>query len=404
MNRKRGQRIVGLMFVLAFVAFPLLGQSQEDEPALEDDSTPDDSGSMPSGGGAVAPVPGGSVPEVYTVERGDTLWDLCQRFLNNPWYWPKIWAYNPKITNPHWIYPGDEVYFYPQEGQRPTPMETSIPLDPLEVSGLEMPNISTADVDRPVLLGEDGKPVIEVSGIHQIGNPQMVGRKGFFASRRDEEYISLEIVEGSGTIAYSRVEREMLAQRDEAYARFKDLSQVSVGDKFQVFRIGRELTHPFTEDDFDVVIQILGQAQVIAMNEQWATIKVTESWEDINRGDLLRPWKEVEKRVKLTKNQVDILDGAVVDAYQALEINAEHQMVFLDKGAEHGVRAGNQLAIIRRGDGLFEVDDEDLETLPDEIVGELVVIEAHPIASTCLVSRSLRAIVRGDRAVMRAAN
>jgi len=397
MNRKSGRRMVGLVIAAALVAYPLLGQSQEDAPALEDESTPAETG-------VVAPVPGGSVPEVYTVERGDTLWDLCQRFLNNPWYWPKIWAYNPKITNPHWIYPGDEVYFYPQEGQRPAPLLPPEPLEPLEVSGPEMPGISTADVDRPVMLGPDGKPVIEVSGIHQIGTPHLVGRKGFFASRRDEEYISLEVVEGSGVVEYSKVERMMLAQRDEAYARFKDLSQVSVGDKFQVFRVAKEVTHPFTEDDFGFVIKICGQAQVIAMNEQWATIKITESYDPIERGDLLRPWKEVERRVKLTKNQADILDGWVVDAYHGLEISGEHQMVFLDKGAEHGVRAGNQLAIIRRGDGLYEVDDEDLETLPDEIIGELVVIEAHPIASTCLVSRSLRAVVRGDRVVMRAAN
>src|SRR4051794_22822885 len=52
-----------------------------------------------------------SVPtsEVHVVQSGDTLWDLCSKVLNSPWYWPKIWSYNPQITNPHWIYPGNEL-------------------------------------------------------------------------------------------------------------------------------------------------------------------------------------------------------------------------------------------------------------------------------------------------------
>ena len=32
---------------------------------------------------------GGRVPEVYSVVRGDTLWDICDRFFANPWQWPR---------------------------------------------------------------------------------------------------------------------------------------------------------------------------------------------------------------------------------------------------------------------------------------------------------------------------
>ena len=50
-----------------------------------------------------------SVPDVHLVRRGDTLWDLCNHYYQNPWAWPKVWSYNPQIANPHWIYPGDQV-------------------------------------------------------------------------------------------------------------------------------------------------------------------------------------------------------------------------------------------------------------------------------------------------------
>ena len=64
--------------------------------------------SNPREGQLAAPADDGDT-ETYTVQKGDTLWDLSNKFLKNPWYWPKIWSLNPGIENPHWIYPGNAL-------------------------------------------------------------------------------------------------------------------------------------------------------------------------------------------------------------------------------------------------------------------------------------------------------
>ncbi|MCL2101986.1 MAG: LysM peptidoglycan-binding domain-containing protein, partial [Fibromonadales bacterium] len=45
----------------------------------------------------------------YRVQKGDTLWDLSEEYLRDPFAWPDLWKVNPHIQDPHWIYPGDSI-------------------------------------------------------------------------------------------------------------------------------------------------------------------------------------------------------------------------------------------------------------------------------------------------------
>jgi hypothetical protein len=61
----------------------------------------------------------GSYPEEYIIQPGDTLWDISDQLLDDPFWWPKLWSYNPNILNPHLLEPGMRIVFAPSNGVLP---------------------------------------------------------------------------------------------------------------------------------------------------------------------------------------------------------------------------------------------------------------------------------------------
>lgn len=50
-----------------------------------------------------------STEQIYTVKRGDSLWNIAKRFYGNGSEYEKIVRANPEITNPNIIYPGQKI-------------------------------------------------------------------------------------------------------------------------------------------------------------------------------------------------------------------------------------------------------------------------------------------------------
>ena len=56
----------------------------------------------------ITPHEGDDDTMLITIEKGDTLWDLCQEHLKDPLQWRELSKYND-FTNPHLIYPGEQL-------------------------------------------------------------------------------------------------------------------------------------------------------------------------------------------------------------------------------------------------------------------------------------------------------
>ena len=89
----------------------------------------------------------GAEGQIYIIKKGDTLWDLSQRFIDDPYYWPNVWAKNPEITNPHLIFPGQKIRIL--DGR-------------LEI----LPAYGEAEKDQPVIPAPPENVAAEATGRH----------------------------------------------------------------------------------------------------------------------------------------------------------------------------------------------------------------------------------------------
>ncbi len=352
--------------------------------------------SLPAEGSATAVDEGKGTlppPETYTVRQGDTLWDLSGRFLNSPWYWPKIWSYNPEITNPHWIYPGNVLKFFPSEEEIPARVEP-VADAPEEEPPRELEDFSRSDLKSPV--DED---TVAVAGPYKIGR---VAAKGLLA--RHDRFVTPRELEESGEISAAFEEKLMLSSTDKAYARFRGRAEVKKGETYVIYKTERPIHHPVTGELIGYQSTVIGAGRVTDVNEKAVSLVITSAFDPIERGALLGPWTEKLVRRVTPRPNARALAGFIVAAQTEVVTEiGEHHVVFIDKGKADGVEEGNVFKVIRAGDPYGKPPKAPMydERLPKEDVGDLLVIDARERASAALVIRSLHELAVGDRVEMR---
>jgi len=335
--------------------------------------------------------------QVHTVAKGDTLWDLSQSYLGSPWYWPKVWSYNPEIANPHWIYPGNKVRFFPAGEEVPSRVEAGTAPDGSMV--VDEGEIQAATEMGPV----SGESLVEVSG-QLTYKPQastLVMTNGFVTTKEVEE---------AGKIDSSFSEAEMLSFPETVYVRFKRKIDAKVGDRYIIYRTVQEVKHPLQEDKrVGFLTELAGTVRVLTVGDKYVTAQINETWDPIMRGDLVGPYGErVMDRVAVKPNAKALKAIIVIPMVPYLTLTGEHHMLVVDKGSSDGVEVGNTFTILHREDSvgkkLLEQKTAKSADLPDEPVGTCLVTEVKERTSDCLLTNSLREIAPGDRAEMRVGN
>jgi len=366
-------------------------QEQDSSENASEDMQPSEVLERPVQGDRVRTSPEPKAPaEVHSVVKGDTLWDLSQHYLGSPWYWPKVWSYNPEIANPHWIYPGNRVRFYRAGEEVPSEVEVaSEPVGPEE------------QVSSPDSINLEHEAGVRVAG--KIGYR---AQPGFRVTHQG--FVTAKQLQQSGIIDSSFAETQMLSYPDTVYIKFPKGAPVKHGEKYIVFRTAAELVHPATKRKYGYLTHILGTVRVVKSSDEFVTADLSpDTWDEVHRGDRIGPAGEQLKEVIERRPNDRQLKGYVIGVLiPFLTVLGEHNVVVVDKGRADGVQPGNTFTVVRQQDPITPkafLNPAQVQNrhLPVEDVGSCMAIDVKDTATMCLLTRSLREIVYGDRVEMR---
>jgi len=154
--------------------------------------------------------------------------------------------------------------------------------------------------------------------------------------------------------------------------------------------------------------------------------EIIESVDVVERGNKLGPVSRNLDLVAPRPSRANLRARVLTSLYPHVFMS-EHQIVFLDRGTKDGLRPGNRLFVVRRGDSwrrslrdastmardrvrMDVPDPVQLEStplrgneqnFPDEIIAELRVLRTNELSSVALVTTSHREVMSGDRAEAR---
>jgi len=297
-------------------------------------------------------------PGTYTVVKGDTLWDISARFLEQPWRWSEIWGVNPQIENPHLIYPGDIVSLSYQDGQpvlsvnRGTGQVVSgrnVKLSPTIRSLDNAKAIPTIPIDaiqpfleRPIVLDDDE-----------------IEQWPYVVSSYDEHLIAT-----TGNTIYIR-----------------GIAEDSDAVQYSIYRKGPAYVNPKKEGDEKAEILgyeaiYVGEATLQKKGDPASAI-VNVVDREVLVGDRLVPQSDEHVSAEfIPSSTFRDVEGNILSVVDGVSQIGQYQIVVLNLGEEQGIEAGNVLGVYQSGYvvkdkiglNISEVEEEKPE-YPDNVSG-----------------------------------
>lgn len=320
---------------------------------------------------------GVTMPEFHVVESGDTLWGISDAYFRDPYQWPKLWSFNESITNAHWIFPGDRVRL--MDGGDGG------------VGGLQVPSAA--------IQFEQTRRLEAVK--HQ---EQLLDRYAFVD--QEELDTAMEI--------YGAAQAKVMVSLDDiAYISYDPSNPPVAGERLAVFAPtraihdvqmrGKKRKRVKQGPVVGQLVEIVGEVFVQRVAKESAEVRIVDAMRPIERGFKVGELRSRFSRIRPVENQSNNL-GSILTSFRGTAMIGELDIFVINLGSDDGVRRGNILEVIHKGDE-YSPDHEFkvpyAEGHPRRVLAEVMVVQVQQQASLAIVLVGLKEIEKGDPVEMR---
>jgi LysM repeat protein len=299
----------------------------------------------------------------HKVIKGDTLWSISKAELKDPFLWPKIWKENNWIKNPDLIYPGQMI---------------KIPLYLIQKENREgeaTPKPEAAYQEPAAAYQEPAKEEVKKEAIKIMKHP-LIDRNLLTASG----YIA-DKIPGVGQVIDSPSGQLVFGNDDTIYIAVDH--SVQVGDKFYVIKASRQVKHPITGEKIGYVVSINGVAEIVKIKKGETMAKITKSFREINKGDRLDPYYDIEPLMTTGHFRSPDINGMIVATGEDFGSRSMLEIIYIDKGCKDGIEVGD----------MFMTVAVDAHAVPN---GKIQVINCMDHTSTAIIKSSTSPVSPGN--------
>jgi chemotaxis protein MotB len=181
----------------------------------------------------------------------------------------------------------------------------------------------------------------------------------------------------------------ILGSRDVLYLRLKNPDDVALGDLFTIYRRASKVFHPATGQYLGYLVNRLAVVQVSQVDKNLTTVQIVRAYAAVSPGDpVMKFVLPTDEGAAVDQLLASDVEGQIVEFQSnmgVMNLVAQRNIVYLDRGREDGIRSGDRMEVVRSGGNL-----------PRRVVGELKILSVEDRTATALVTKSISRILKGD--------
>jgi hypothetical protein len=298
-----------------------------------------------------------NAPKTYTVQRGDTLWAIAERYTDSPWSWVDLWHNSPYIQNPHLIYPGDIVgIVYVNKQKKLSLLSRS----------KQTQNIPVGLIDVSML-----SPFLTETKIKDLSG---INRMAYVLSGEED--------------------RLMMASGDKVYVN-GHLSK-SINDMYGIYRMSKAHYDPITHEFLGQELILSGMAKKIKNISGLSLLSLKMTNSPVMQGNKVDLVQKLEVLNAMPHYVKKPISARIISILGDRHYAGVYDVLIINKGARDELKEGGILGVNKIARTVVDPKTHKDMNLPPRSIGLVMLIQVYEKLSYALIVKGPMAISIGD--------